>query len=101
MKPGKKDEPVALLLGKGKALTAAIFGVLKAGKIYVLLNPSFPPARINFILEDSQASLLVTDSAYLPLATAFGRERLQLINVDALDSCLPTGDPSISISPNA
>ena len=94
MKPGEKDEPVALLLGKGKALTAAIFGVLKTGKIYVLLNPSFPPARINFILENSRAGLLVTDSDHLSLATAFSRERLQLINVDELDSRPPTGDPS-------
>ena len=79
-KEGKQDEPVALFLGRGAALTAAIFGVLKTGRIYVLLNSSFPPARISFILKNSRAGLLVTDSDHLPLATGFARDRLQLIN---------------------
>ena len=100
-KQGKQDEPVALLLGKGVALTAAIFGVLKTGKIYVLLNPAFPPARVSFILKNSRAGLLVTDSDHLSSATGFARDRLQLINVAELDSRLPTGNPAISISPDA
>ena len=100
-KQRKQDEPVALLLGKGVALTAAIFGVLKTGKIYVLLNPAFPPARVSFILKNSGAGLLVTDSDHLSSATEFARERLQLINVAELDSRLPTDNPAISISPDA
>jgi len=100
-KEGKQDEPVALLLGKGATLTAAIFGVLKTGRIYVLLNSSFPPARISFILENSRAGLIVTDSDHLSLATGFAGERLQVINVAELDSRLPTGNPAISISPDA
>ncbi len=100
-KQGKQDELVALLLGKGVALTAAIFGVLKTGKIYVLLNPAFPPARVSSILKNSRAGLLVTDSDHLSSATEFARERLQLINVAELDSRLPTGNPAISISPDA
>ena len=83
------------------ALTAAIFGVLKTGKIYVLLNPAFPPARVSFILKNSRAGLLVTDSDHLSSATEFARERLQLINVAELDSRLPTDNPAISISPDA
>ena len=100
-KQRKQDEPVALLLGKGVALTAAIFGVLKTGKIYVLLNPAFPPARVSFILKNSRAGLLVTDSDHLSSATEFARERLKLINVAELDSRLPTDNPAISISPDA
>ena len=99
-KDEKQDEPVALLLGKGVALTAAIFGVLKTGKIYVLLNSSFPPERVSFILKNSRAGLLVTDSDHLSLATGFARERLPLINVDELDSRFPTGNPAISIAPD-
>ena len=100
-KEGKEDEPVALLLGRGAMLTAAIFGVLKTGKMYVLLNPSFPPTRISFILKNSRAVLLVTDNDHLSLATGFAGERLQLINLAELDSRLPTGNPAISILPDS
>ena len=44
------EEPVALLLEQGAPLIAAILGVLKAGKIYVSLDPSFPQARLTGML---------------------------------------------------
>jgi amino acid adenylation domain-containing protein len=99
-KGGKQDEPVALLLGKGVILTAAIFGVLKTGRIYVLLNPSFPSTRVDFILKNSGAGIIVTDSDRLSLATGFARRRLHLINVTEMDSRLPSSNPALSISPD-
>ena len=38
--------PVALLLGQGAPLVAAILAVFKAGKILVGLDPAHPPARL-------------------------------------------------------
>lgn len=52
----------------------AIFGVLKAGKIYVALNPAFPEARTSFIVADSQAQLIVTNQANYAAAIALVRE---------------------------
>src|SRR2546428_7968556 len=49
------SEPIALLLAQGIDVIAAILGVLKAGKFYVLLNLSTPRERTAYILEDSQA----------------------------------------------
>ena len=98
---GEKDEPVTLLFGKREALTAAIFGVLKTGRIYVVLNPSFPPSRVRFMLKDSQAGLIVTDSDHLSVATRFAQEGLRLINVGELDPGLAAENPAIPISPAA
>jgi non-ribosomal peptide synthetase component F len=39
---GEGEEPVALLFEEGAFIIAAILGVLKAGKIYVPLDPAFP-----------------------------------------------------------
>src|SRR5205807_305911 len=50
---GEGSEPIALLLNLGPSLFAAVLGVLKAGKFYVPLNPSFPAARLAYILEES------------------------------------------------
>jgi non-ribosomal peptide synthetase component F len=48
-------EIVALLLHKGVPLVIGLLGVLKAGKIYMLLDPAHPPARLSYILEDTRA----------------------------------------------
>src|SRR5918998_2590709 len=52
---GEGAESIALLLEHDASMIAAILGVLKAGKVYVPLDPSFPYARNEYILEDSQA----------------------------------------------
>jgi non-ribosomal peptide synthetase component F len=67
---GEVQEPVALLLPKGTPLVVAILGTLKAGKIFVLLDPTLPHARIRYILDDVQAGLLVTSGEYLLMAKA-------------------------------
>ena len=96
---GRGEESIGCLLSNGAALPAAMLGVLKAGKIYVFLNPSFPQARINSMLRDSQSTLLVTDNDDLSMAK--GLVGLRLINVDDLDSSLCIQNPNIFISPSA
>ena len=54
---GETQEPIALLMEHDAPLIVAIVGVLKAGKICVVLDPSFPKARNAFLMEDSQAGL--------------------------------------------
>src|SRR5690606_3083368 len=43
---GISAAPVALLMAHGALLLAAILGVLKAGKLYLPLDPSYPRARL-------------------------------------------------------
>jgi len=74
---------------------------LKAGKICAVLDPSYPKARASYILEDSQAKLIVTNGKNLPLARNFARQGHQLINIDAIDSNLSAENLGLSIRPNA
>jgi len=94
-------EPIALLLETDAPVIAAILGVLKAGKIYVPLDSSLPRARLAYILENSQAILLITNSKNLSFALELSLDRLPIINLDALDPSLPTDSPAISLSPEA
>lgn len=67
---GIKDDPVGLLFDRGSAsLVTGMLGVLKAGKMFVLLDSSFPQATIAAILEDSQASVVMADRENISLAT--------------------------------
>jgi len=98
---GEVNEPIALLLEQGASLIAAIIGILKAGKIYVPLDPYHPQAWLTFLLEDSQATLIVTNTKNLPLAYKLVPDTRQLINIDELDSSLSGENPSLSLPPES
>ncbi|HYG60618.1 MAG TPA: amino acid adenylation domain-containing protein, partial [Symbiobacteriaceae bacterium] len=69
----KAETPVALHLDRSLNLVIAILGVLKAGGAYVPMDPAYPKERLKFMLEDTQAPVLLTlDSlrATLPDNTA-------------------------------
>jgi amino acid adenylation domain-containing protein len=58
---GHAAEPVALLFNNVAKLAAAMLGVLKAGKYFVLLDPLLPAARLKVILENSRAGLVIAE----------------------------------------
>jgi len=61
-KLGPGLEPVALLFRHDAPLIAAIFGVLKAGKMFTSLDPAFPEEYMISILRILNARLLVVDA---------------------------------------
>jgi len=61
-------EPIGLFFATGVAQIAAVLGVLKAGKFFVLLDSSFPKDRIAVILEDSQVQFLLADEQNITFA---------------------------------
>lgn len=52
---------VALALGRSVDLLVAMLAVVKAGAAYVPLDPMHPPQRTAFILEDSDATLILLE----------------------------------------
>ena len=98
---GNKPEPVALLLRQGIPAVSSILGILKAGKCYVSLDPAYPEATLVSILEESQASLVVTSDADLSSAMALVREPSKILNIDRLDDGIPTDNPGSTISPDS
>ena len=54
---------VGVCLERSPALIVALLGILKAGGAYVPLDPNYPPARLAFMLADTQAPVLLTQEA--------------------------------------
>jgi amino acid adenylation domain-containing protein len=98
---GEGNEPIALLLEQGATVIAAIIGLLKAGKIYVPLDPSYPLARLRIMLGDSQASAIVTNHRNMQVAQTLAQGPLQVINIEDIDSNFSAKNPSLCISHDA
>ena len=54
---------VGLCIERSVALVVGALGILKAGGVYVALDPSYPQDRLSFMLRDSGAGILVGNSA--------------------------------------
>ena len=89
---GHGPEPVAFLLKQSIAVVGVLLGILQAGKFYVPLDPSYPPRRNRFVLEDSGARLIVTDDANAPLAHELSNGTPQMVTPDCGDDDRLDGD---------
>lgn len=81
---GTQKMVVPVLLPQSLDLYIAWLGILKAGGAFCPLNIDAPPDRIEFILQDVAASVVVTQGALA--ARVPRRENLTVINVDVLET---------------
>ena len=61
----ERRERVAIAVDRSLELPWLILGVLKAGAVYVPVDPAYPAERIAYITQDCNASLLVTEQCVL------------------------------------
>lgn len=58
---------VGVCLERSADLIAALLGIVKAGCAYVSLDPAYPRERLGFMLQDTQAPVLLTAEPLRPL----------------------------------
>ncbi|MGE6764044.1 non-ribosomal peptide synthase/polyketide synthase, partial [Corallococcus interemptor] len=91
-----RGDRVAVLAERSPELVAGLLAVLKVGAAYVPIAPGVPPERLAFMLEDSGASVLLTQQhlrASLPSLSA----RVLSLEVEAADAQRPL--PVASVGP--
>ncbi|OQE18673.1 hypothetical protein PENSTE_c017G00016 [Penicillium steckii] len=71
---------IPMLLGKTRWAAVAMLGILKAGKAFVLLDPSYPASRLNQICESLDAKLVISSERTIELTTALDIEDVYLID---------------------
>jgi len=59
------EVPVGVCLERSLEVVISLVGVLKAGGVYLPLDPAYPKQRIGFMLEDSKAQVLLTQKGLI------------------------------------
>jgi amino acid adenylation domain-containing protein len=94
--------PVALLLERSLQMVVAILGVLKAGAVYVPVDLAYPKERFGFMLEDTQAPVLLTQESLRPALPATTAKVVFLdADRDLISSGPATGARLPAVRPNA
>jgi non-ribosomal peptide synthetase component F len=85
----------------GASVLAAILGVLKAGKIYVPLDPRYPLSRLRFMRADAQATLIVADKKNCGASSAIAGDDCQVMESETTHSNISSNRVGLRISPDA
>lgn len=72
---------VGVFVERSLEMLVALLGTLKAGGAYVPIDPTFPPERVRFVLEDAGAAVVLTQSA-LTKEWSFGDARVVQLDGD-------------------
>ena len=93
-----QSEAVAILVTRGTHYpAAAMLAVLKCGKYFVPLDPSFPKSRIAEIVADVRADVLVTDRQNVALGREVLEGRGEVIDVESVDAHSPDDNLDLPI----
>ena len=92
-------EPIGLLFDDRATFISASLGALKAGRIQVPLDRSFPTTRLAYMLEQCGARLVLTDAGQLPVARALAGPHVQVVDVAEFHRH-PAGNPGVVVTPD-
>ena len=84
----KKNSVGGVLIPRCEYMVICALGILKAGGGYLPLDPSYPPERLNLMVKDSGAEILITtDDLNGIIDDSFEGKRLFTREITSLENC--------------
>ncbi|WP_440671226.1 amino acid adenylation domain-containing protein, partial [Cysteiniphilum sp. 5D8B4] len=87
--PIQPDTFIAIALDKSLEMIIGILGILKSGAAYVPIDPNYPSDRIQYILDDTKAPLILSQSQYTPRLVSISDAKIISLDNDCYQE-LPT-----------
>lgn len=78
----KPNEVIGLCVERSLDMIVGLVGILKAGCAYLPIDPEYPAQRIDFILEDAQVDIVITQNS---LQTIFEEFKAELLFINEID----------------
>ena len=92
---GLDSERAVLLFEHGIDMIVGTLGALKADRVYVPFDPAYPESRLLFMLNHSEAALLITNDTNLKFAKALAAQAcrsIDILNIDNLGENIDVTD---------
>jgi surfactin family lipopeptide synthetase A len=88
------DKIIGIMVDRSIDMIVGILGILKAGGAYLPIDPDYPGERINYMLADSSANVLVTTSSPYERRKIGGREHDMNLEIIFPNASNPPGFPA-------
>ncbi|MCQ0024992.1 amino acid adenylation domain-containing protein, partial [Streptomyces somaliensis DSM 40738] len=92
----RRGTPVGVCLERGTALVVSMLAVMRAGGVYVPLDPAYPAERLRYMADDSGIDLVITQPSVAERVPD-GPRRLLLAD---LDDAAPADAPAAELGPD-
>ncbi|WP_372499419.1 AMP-binding protein [Streptomyces sudanensis] len=92
----RRGTPVGVCLERGTAVIVAMLAVMRAGGVYVPLDPAYPAERLRYMTDDSGIGLVITQPSVAERVPD-GPRRLLLAE---LDDPATAGAPAVELGPD-
>ncbi|CBL45103.1 Non-ribosomal peptide synthetase modules and related proteins [gamma proteobacterium HdN1] len=94
-----KGSRVAILLSRRVEVLVAVLATLKSGAAYVPVEASYPCERIQYIVKDSGASIVITEACQ---RSKLGDDEIAIFDVDAdLETLVADSNQNLAVHPAA
>ena len=92
--------PIVLLVEQSAPLIVAFLGILKAGKICVVLDPAAPIPRLAQLVDEARPTSIVTNGTHLDVAVTLAVDGCAVVDLDALLPDLSDANPGVPSAPD-
>ncbi|MBQ2534666.1 MAG: amino acid adenylation domain-containing protein, partial [Prevotella sp.] len=93
----KSEDVVSILIPRSEWMVVASLGVLKAGCAYQPLDPSYPKERLNFMMQDASAKLLIADEELRDIVDEYKGDVLLTKDIEQLPALTEESRSQLSI----
>ncbi len=91
----RKQDRVAIFLGNAPETVISIYGTLKAGGIFVTLNPQIKANKLSYILNDCHVKIVITDVPGIA-ALANNPQIQMIIVINSQDNIIPQSSEKLT-----
>ncbi len=99
----QKGDYVAIIMDRSKETIVSLLGVLKAGGVYVPIDPSYPKERCQYLLHDTGAPFIITKNEYNDLLNDLIHNEFQsrtVLTINQMESVLSQEDLPCNLLPS-
>ncbi|KPN96586.1 non-ribosomal peptide synthetase [Lysinibacillus sp. ZYM-1] len=99
----QKGDYVAIMMERSRETVISLLGVLKAGGVYVPIDPSYPKERCQYLLNDTGAPFIITKNEHSALLNDFIHNDSQLhtvLTINQMESDLSQEDLQCDLLPS-